>query len=137
MIGRSESHHTLYIIPYLIFTDCLLCSRRDLPYMFITTQNFQMRISKGRLPWIHLIIYNSIKANLPGKIITSKKINKFLYLCFTHITSIISLGKSMKRDKFSTIGKFGLGFNCVYHLTDVVSFISRDSYIIFDPRTAI
>lgn len=33
-------------------------------------------------------------------------------------------------------GRFGLGFNAVYHLTDVPSFVSRESIIIFDPHTS-
>ena len=32
-------------------------------------------------------------------------------------------------------GKFGLGFNTVYNVTDVPSFVSRDSIVIFDPHT--
>lgn len=48
--------------------------------------------------------------------------------------SIISVGQSVKRDDNAKIGKYGLGFNCAYHLTDVVSFISRTSLIMFDPH---
>ena len=33
-------------------------------------------------------------------------------------------------------GRFGLGFNAVYHLTDTPSFVSRDSLVLFDPHTA-
>ena len=31
-------------------------------------------------------------------------------------------------------GRFGLGFNATYHLTDVPSFISGDRLVIFDPH---
>ena len=48
--------------------------------------------------------------------------------------SISSVGKSVKRDNADTIGKYGLGFNTVYHFSDVVSFVSSDSLVIFDPH---
>ena len=32
-------------------------------------------------------------------------------------------------------GKFGLGFNAVYNVTDVPSFVSRNNIVIFDPHT--
>lgn len=31
-------------------------------------------------------------------------------------------------------GRFGLGFNAVYHLTDVPSFVSGDYIVMFDPH---
>ena len=43
--------------------------------------------------------------------------------------SISSVGKSVKRDNADTIGKYGLGFNTVYHFTDVVSFRSGCSSV--------
>ena len=42
----------------------------------------------------------------------------------------------MKRSDHSKIGRYGLGFNSTYHLTDVVSFVSRDRLCIFDPHRA-
>ena len=50
---------------------------------------------------------------------------------FENITKINAGTKEFDTRK---IGKFGLGFNSVYHLTDVPSFLSRDSLIIFDPH---
>ena len=50
--------------------------------------------------------------------------------------SISSIGKSRKREDTATIGKFGLGFNVVYHFTDVVQFVSGDSVVVFDPHGA-
>lgn len=32
------------------------------------------------------------------------------------------------------IGKFGLGMNSAYHYTDVLSFVSADSLVVFDPH---
>lgn len=46
--------------------------------------------------------------------------------------SQISVG-SKKRDK-SSIGQFGLGFNTVYHLGEVVEIISGDTFTIFDTQ---
>ncbi|XP_071950955.1 sacsin-like, partial [Antedon mediterranea] len=46
--------------------------------------------------------------------------------------SIIKLGGQSKKEQTSKIGKFGLGFNSVYHITDVPSFISNGRLTIFD-----
>ncbi len=51
-------------------------------------------------------------------------------------TNITSLGKSEKNDDTTRIGKYGLGFNVAYHFTDVVSFVSQDQLIFFDPHAA-
>lgn len=32
-------------------------------------------------------------------------------------------------------GRFGLGFNATYHCTDLPSFVSNESLVIFDPHT--
>lgn len=34
----------------------------------------------------------------------------------------------------AAIGRFGVGFNAVYHLTDLPSFVSGSSLVLFDPR---
>ena len=47
--------------------------------------------------------------------------------------NITKLAGSTKRDKPLKIGKFGVGFCSVYHITDVPSFISGDWLYIFDP----
>ncbi|KAJ8303847.1 hypothetical protein KUTeg_017430 [Tegillarca granosa] len=48
--------------------------------------------------------------------------------------NIIKLGGRTKEADESTIGKFGLGFCSVYNLTDVPSFYSGNSMVIFDPH---
>ena len=47
--------------------------------------------------------------------------------------NITKLAAATKQDKALKIGKFGIGFCSVYHMTDVPSFISRDYLYIFDP----
>ena len=47
--------------------------------------------------------------------------------------NIQKLAAATKEDKPLKIGKFGVGFCSVYHITDVPSFVSRDSMCIFDP----
>ena len=47
--------------------------------------------------------------------------------------NIQKLAAATKQDKESKIGKFGIGFCSVYHITDVPSFISRERLYIFDP----
>ena len=47
--------------------------------------------------------------------------------------NITKLAAATKKDKALKIGKFGIGFCSVYHMTDVPSFISRDWLYIFDP----
>ena len=51
---------------------------------------------------------------------------------FENITKLSGATKENQSDK---IGKFGLGFNTVYNLTDVPSFVSKDRLVIFDPHT--
>ena len=48
-------------------------------------------------------------------------------------TSIQKLAAAMKQNKHLKIGKFGVGFCSVYHITDVPSFVSRERLYIFDP----
>ena len=48
--------------------------------------------------------------------------------------NINKLAGGTKVEDLSKIGRFGLGFNAVYHLTDVPSFISRNYLCIFDPN---
>ncbi|XP_028400771.1 sacsin-like [Dendronephthya gigantea] len=49
--------------------------------------------------------------------------------------NINKLAGETKVGDISKIGRFGLGFNAVYHLTDVPSFISREHLVVFDPNT--
>ena len=48
--------------------------------------------------------------------------------------NITKLNGATKEKDASKIGKFGLGFCSVYNITDVPSFVSQDSYVIFDPH---
>ncbi|KAJ1131158.1 hypothetical protein NDU88_009500 [Pleurodeles waltl] len=51
------------------------------------------------------------------------------------IEGIQQLGKGGKGDRLDKTGKYGLGFNAVYHLTDCPSFVTGDSKLcIFDPN---
>ena len=55
------------------------------------------------------------------------------------IKGITCLGKGGKSDSTETIGKFGIGFNVAYHITDCPSFVSfneegdPDKFCFFDP----
>ena len=49
--------------------------------------------------------------------------------------AIIKLSGATKSKQTEKIGGFGLGFNAVYNLTDVPSFVSRNFVVIFDPHT--
>ena len=51
---------------------------------------------------------------------------------FDHICEVA--GESKKSDPLKT-GRFGIGFNATYHLTDLPSFVSRRYLTIFDPHT--
>lgn len=48
--------------------------------------------------------------------------------------NIVRVGSASKENKFEKIGKFGLGFNAVYHLTDIPSVLSGKSLLILDPN---
>jgi hypothetical protein len=48
--------------------------------------------------------------------------------------SIQNLGVSGKREDLQKTGRFGVGFNSVYHVTDYPNFISRDRIVFFDPN---
>ena len=48
--------------------------------------------------------------------------------------NINKLAGATKVEDLAKIGRFGLGFNVVYHLTDVPSFMSREHVVIFDPN---
>ena len=49
--------------------------------------------------------------------------------------SITRLNEATKFHDTEKIGRFGLGFNAVYNLTDVPMFVSRNYFVIFDPHT--
>jgi len=50
--------------------------------------------------------------------------------------SIQRIGDSLKKtsDTKTKIGRFGIGFNAIYHLTDLPSFVSSTSLVMFDPQ---
>ena len=48
--------------------------------------------------------------------------------------NITKLGGATKEEQIDKIGQFGLGFNAVYNITDVPSFISKENIVIFDPH---
>ena len=51
--------------------------------------------------------------------------------------SIQRLGDSAKRSDATKTGRFGIGFNSVYHLTEVPSFASGSKVVWFDPQCAV
>lgn len=48
--------------------------------------------------------------------------------------AISRIGQESKLEKPFAIGRFGLGFNCVYHFTDVPMFVSGENIVMFDPH---
>ena len=49
--------------------------------------------------------------------------------------NITKLNEATKAEDTQKIGRFGLGFNAVYNLTDVPMFVTRNYFAIFDPHT--
>ncbi|XP_077422568.1 sacsin [Vanacampus margaritifer] len=52
----------------------------------------------------------------------------------TDFLNITRLGGSVKRCEADKVGKFGLGFNSVYHISDIPIIMSREFMIMFDPN---
>ena len=50
--------------------------------------------------------------------------------------NITRLNEATKMHDTEKIGKFGLGFNAVYNLTDVPMFVSKNYFVILDPNTS-
>ena len=48
--------------------------------------------------------------------------------------NICSIGSNAKLATSAATGRFGLGFNAVYHFTDVPSFLSGENVVFFDPH---
>ncbi|CAF2017384.1 unnamed protein product [Brassica napus] len=48
--------------------------------------------------------------------------------------AISRIGQGSKLEKPFAIGRFGLGFNCVYHFTDIPGFVSGENIVMFDPH---
>ncbi|XP_073457675.1 sacsin-like [Aquarana catesbeiana] len=70
-------------------------------------------------------------ASCHGPALWSYNDSKFADKDFINITCI---GAATKETQTQKIGKFGLGFNTVYHITDVPAIMSRSTLIIFDPN---
>ena len=50
--------------------------------------------------------------------------------------NITKLNEATKVHATEKIGRFGLGFNAVYNLTDVPMFVSKNYFAVFDPHTS-
>ncbi|XP_039546795.1 sacsin-like [Pimephales promelas] len=50
--------------------------------------------------------------------------------------NIVKVGSASKEKKVEMIGKFGLGFNAVYHVSDIPSILSGKSLLILDPNVS-
>jgi sacsin len=48
--------------------------------------------------------------------------------------NIARIGQNSKVDRPATAGRFGLGFNAVYHWTDTPQFVSGEHLVFFDPH---
>lgn len=48
--------------------------------------------------------------------------------------NIVRVGSASKENQAEKIGKFGLGFNTVYHVTDIPSILSGNTLLILDPN---
>ena len=52
------------------------------------------------------------------------------------LENICELAGGSKKSDPTKIGRFGIGFCSIYHLTDVPSFITGNHFIVFDPHTS-
>lgn len=52
------------------------------------------------------------------------------------VQNIARIGQDSKMSKPGATGRFGLGFNSVFHFTDLPSFVSGDLLVIFDPHAS-
>ncbi|XP_026074198.1 sacsin-like [Carassius auratus] len=48
--------------------------------------------------------------------------------------NIVKVGSASKENNVKMIGKFGLGFNAVYHVSDIPSILSGNTLLILDPN---
>lgn len=51
--------------------------------------------------------------------------------------AIQAIGRGSKKTALTKAGRFGLGFNSVYHVTDYPSFASSDRVLFFDPHCSV
>ena len=101
----------------------VLDCRTDLPDRRLLNPN----VAKGRDPWKEL-------QHCPALCIFNDR-----PFSDKDITGITQLGRGSKRDDPKSTGRFGIGFNAVYHITDCPSFLSRgrdgraENLCFFDP----
>ncbi|XP_041369841.1 sacsin-like [Gigantopelta aegis] len=76
-------------------------------------------------------LINPGMSSLQGQALWAQNDAQFSKSDFDNITK---LSGETKMDDATKIGRFGLGFNSVYNLTDVPSFISGNNVVIFDPH---
>ena len=89
------------------------------------------------------IIYD--KRTFKGSNLLSEKISNFMgpsLLCYNNsifekedFESMKSLANSAKQANLTKTGKFGIGFQSVYHLTDLPSFVTGESLVMLDPHS--
>ena len=48
-------------------------------------------------------------------------------------SNIVKVDGATKKDNWEKIGSFGIGFNSVYHFTDLPTIVSGDFFVMFDP----
>jgi sacsin len=51
--------------------------------------------------------------------------------------SLSEIGQASKLEKIMATGRFGLGFNSVFHWTDVPQIVSSDYLVMFDPHAKV
>ncbi|XP_048257393.1 sacsin-like [Haliotis rufescens] len=90
-------------------------------FMYDERQNLNARTS----------LMNENMAALQGPAFWAYNDATFQECDFDHIKK---LSGATKEEDTTKVGKFGLGFNSVYNLTDVPSFISENNVVIFDPH---
>ena len=101
----------------------VLDCRTDLPDRRLLNPN----VAEGRDPWKEL-------QHCPALCIFNDR-----PFSDKDITGITQLGRGSKRDDPKSTGRFGIGFNAVYHITDCPSFLSRgrdgraENLCFFDP----
>ncbi|CUG91792.1 Hypothetical protein, putative [Bodo saltans] len=55
----------------------------------------------------------------------------------TNIQSIGGSSDDSKKHDGTKVGRFGLGFNSAYHLSDVILFVSESALVVFDPSRTV
>ena len=76
---------------------------------------------------------------LPIPLPLSLSLSSLLSVCPSSLLSLSTfqrIGDSLKKEtsKGTKTGRFGVGFNSVYHLTDLPTFVSDRFVVMFDPQ---